>query len=112
MAAEVYAAKCKGCGHLSYPTHYYCPSCGGTKFDAEPIVGEGRLLTWTREYALSLDYAVRYITLGIAELDMGIRATGKIDIEEPEVGMKVRTEVGKVREILGDDIKGLVFKAA
>ena len=112
MTAQVFAAKCKGCGHLSYPTHFYCPECGGHRFDPAPIEGEGKLLTWTRVYALSLDYAVRYITLGIAELDMGIRATGKLDVDEPEVGMTVRTEVGKVREILGDDIKGLVFKAA
>jgi hypothetical protein len=111
MAMNVEAAKCRKCGKLSYPTHFYCPACHGTRFEPVPVEGEGRLLTWTRVYALPLDYAQLYVTLGIVELDMGVRATGRLEIAEPKTGARVRTHVGKVREINGKDITGLVFTA-
>jgi len=111
MAANVEAAKCRNCGRLSYPTHFYCPSCRGTLFEPVPVGGEGRLLTWTRVYALPLDYAELFITLGIVELDMGVRATGRLDIAQPKTGARVRTHIGKVREISGKDVTGLVFTA-
>jgi hypothetical protein len=111
MVQTVEAAKCASCGKLSYPRHFYCPACHGTRFEPVPIEGEGKLLTWTRVYALPLDYAVRYTTLGIVELEMGVRATGQLDIAEPKTGQRVRARVGKVREIGGKDIAGLIFNA-
>ena len=112
MAARVEAARCRSCGKLSYPTHFVCPSCRGTGFDPVPIEGEGTLLTWTRVYALPLDYDDLYITLGIVELDMGVRATGRLAIPAPRVGARVRAGIGKVRETAGKDISGLVFTEA
>ena len=111
MARNVDAAKCRNCGKLSYPTHFYCPACRGTHFDPVPVEGEGTLLTWTRVYALPLDYAQLYVTLGIVELDMGVRAMGRLEITEPRTGARVRASIGKVREISGKDITGLVFTA-
>lgn len=108
--ATVDAAKCRACGKLSYPTHFYCPSCKGTKFDPVPLTGEGTLLTYTRVYALPLDYEDLYITLGIVELDMGVRATGRVLMDDPAIGKRVRATVGKVRETGGKDIQGLVFE--
>jgi uncharacterized protein len=112
MAATVNAAKCKNCGKLSYPTHFYCPSCRGTAFESAPVTGEGKLLTWTRVYALPLDYEDLYITLGIVELDMGVRATGRLNIAEPKIGARVRAGLGVVRDIGGRDVTGLVFTEA
>src|SRR5512140_1187708 len=112
MAMNVEAAKCRNCGKLSYPTHFYCPGCKGTKFEPVPVGGEGKLLTWTRVYALPLEYEDLYITLGIVELDMGTRATGRLDIAEPRIGARVRARVGKVRETAGKDITGLIFSEA
>ena len=111
MARTVEAAKCKACGKLSYPTHFYCPACGGRKFEPVTIEGEGTLLTWTRVYALPLDYADLFITLGIVEMDMGVRATGRLDIAEPQSGARVRASLGTVREIGGKEVTGLVFTA-
>lgn len=111
MARTVEAAKCKACGKLSYPTHFYCPACRGRKFEPVAIEGEGTLLTWTRVYALPLDYAELFITLGIVEMDMGVRATGRLDIAEPQNGARVRASLGTVREIGGNEVTGLVFTA-
>ncbi len=111
MPRDVEAAKCRKCGTLSYPTHFYCRSCKGTKFEPVPVTGEGKLLTWTKVYALPLDYEDLYITLGIVELDMGVRATGRLEMAEPRIGARVRARVGKVRETAGKDITGLIFSA-
>jgi uncharacterized OB-fold protein len=106
----VEAAKCRTCDKLTYPTHFYCPSCGGTSFEGVPIQGMGTLLTWTRVYALPLDFEDLYITLGIVELDMGIRATGRLEIDNPTMGARVRADVGKVRSMGGKDVAGLLFR--
>ncbi len=111
MARPVEAAKCRNCGTVQYPTHFYCPKCRGREFDPVPVEGEGRIVTWTRVYALPLDYAELFITLGIVEMDMGVRATGRLLIGEPAAGARVRAAVGKVREINGKDVTGLVFTA-
>lgn len=109
MAHTVNAAKCKKCGKLSYPTHFYCPACGDMKFESVPVEGGGTLLTFTRAYALPLDYEVLYITLGIVQMDQGIRATGQLDMAEPVTGMRVRATVAPVRDINGRDVYGLRF---
>jgi uncharacterized OB-fold protein len=111
MATRIYAAKCAQCGKLSYPTHYYCPECHGRKFEEVPLEGKGTLVTWTRCYSLPLDYAVRYITLGIVKMDMGVNALGRLEIDEPRRGMRVTAGIGKVRELNGNDVEGLVFAA-
>ncbi len=111
MANATMAAKCKACDALSYPTHFYCPSCGMQEFEPVPIEGEGKLLTWTRAHALSLDYAQRYITLGIVEMDMGVCVTGQLAIDEPRIGMRVQAGQDQVRETSGQAIYGLVFRA-
>ena len=40
-------------------------------------------------------HGVNFITLGIVELDQGVRATGRLDIDEPRIGMRVRVGVGQ-----------------
>jgi uncharacterized OB-fold protein len=109
MLATVNAAKCTSCGALSYPTHFLCPKCGAKGFEPTPIEGEGELLTYTRAYALALDYEQRYLTLGIVQMDSGIRTTGQLDIDEPRMGMRVRATVGTVRVTGDSEIIGLIF---
>ena len=112
MARGVEAAKCVACGRLSYPTHFTCPACGGTGFEGVPIEGEGSILTWTRTYALPLDFSDLYITLGIVEMDIGVRVLARLDIEEPEMGARVVAGLGTVRHSGGKDLTGLRFTAA
>ena len=38
--------------------------------------------------------------------------TGQLNVDEPKTGMRLRASVGKVRETLGTEIKGLVFERA
>jgi uncharacterized OB-fold protein len=103
---------CKACGFKSYPRHARCPSCGKTEFDAAPLQGKAKLLTFTRVHMLSLAYTERFITLGIVEFDSGFRALGKLLVDEPRVGMKLKAEIGTVRAEGGDKVTGLCFRAA
>jgi uncharacterized OB-fold protein len=112
MAKVVNAAQCKKCGKLSYPTHFYCPECGHTEFEAIPIKGEGTLLTWTRSYALPIDYAQLYLGLGIVQMDMGLRVTGQLALTDPKLGMRVKSRVDKVRDVGAKEVHGLVFDPA
>ncbi|MCX7018491.1 MAG: hypothetical protein WCK47_13195 [bacterium] len=111
MEHTVNAAKCMKCGKITYPTHFYCPACGSTDFGAVAVEGEGTLLTFTRAYTLPLDYEDLYLTLGIVEMDQGIRATGQLDIDEPATGIRVLASVGPVRDVDGRTVYGLKFRA-
>ena len=103
---------CRACGYKTYPRHARCPSCGKREFDAVPLEGAARLLTFTRVHMLSLAYTERFITLGIVEFESGFRALGRLHVDEPRIGMKLRAETGVVRAADGDKVTGLCFRAA
>ena len=109
---EIYASVCKGCGAVAYPQHKCCKTCGKTRFDAVPLEGNATLLTFTRVYNLSLAFDERYITIGIVEFDNGARALGRLEVDRPEIGMKLSTFVAAVRTEAYDTFEGLWFREA
>lgn len=98
---------CVSCGRPSYPSHAHCPACGGTDFTARAFEGTATLLTFTRVHMLSLAYTDLYITLGIVEFPDGTRALGRLDVEEPEIGMKLKAKIGTLRDDPYTEIVGL-----
>lgn len=104
---EAYA--CKSCGRKVYPRHTHCPSCGGSDFDVLPLEGGATLLTFTRVHQLSLAFTERYITIGIVEFDNGARATGRLFVDEPRIGMKLRAEYRAVSTHGYETREGLAF---
>jgi len=115
MALEIYAYKCKKCGHLHYPFRMRCKECGKNdqfEFETVPLPRKGKLLTFTYVYNLPPAYAVAKLGLGIVELENGLRITGQIQIPEPKIGMKVTGAVEAVREDEYDRRYGMVFYAA
>jgi uncharacterized OB-fold protein len=103
---------CKACGYKAYPRHARCPSCGKREFDTAPLEGAAKLLTFTRVHMLSLAYTERFITLGIVEFANGFRALGRLHVDEPRIGMKLKTEIGPVRHEDGEVVTGLCFREA
>ncbi len=103
---------CKACGRACYPEHACCPACGKTDFEPCAFEGTATLLTFTRVHMLSLAYADRYITLGIVEFPDGTRALGRLDVDEPEIGMKLKTGTGVVRSDGLTEVEGLRFTQA
>lgn len=115
MSREIYAYRCRRCGHLHYPYRMVCRSCGANEhneFDPVPLAKDGTLLTFTELHNLPSDFEVPRLKLGIVELDGGVRITGQLEIEEPRIGMRVRGEVGVVRRESYDRRYGMVFREA
>jgi len=106
---SVYGNRCSACGKVSYPAHHVCPECGEGAFEPVELAGEGTVLTYTDVYALPLDYAQRYLRLGMVELDLGVRATGQLLDENPEIGKRVKVTIGVVRQSSDKKIYGLQF---
>jgi len=109
---DIYAYKCRKCGHLHYPYRMVCKKCGENEyneFDPVALPKKGKLLTFTHAYNLPADYMVAKLGLGIVELENGIRITGQLQIPDPRIGMKVRGEVEVVRRDEYDRYYGMVF---
>ena len=106
---SVYGNRCSACSKVSYPAHCVCPECGEGAFEPVELTGEGTVLTYTDVYALPLDYAQRYLRLGMVELDLGVRATGQLLDENPEIGKRVKVTIGVVRQSSDKKIYGLQF---
>jgi len=112
MEKNIYAYKCKRCGHVHYPYRTICKQCGRNdhnEFDIVPLSKKGKLITFTHLYTLPADYETVKLTLGIVELDDGQKITGQLRIEEPKIGMKVKGEVEIVRKDEYNKYLGMVF---
>jgi uncharacterized OB-fold protein len=114
----VNASKCPTCGKLFYPSVMVCSECNtrrdpsGEIFSAweeVPLEGSCKLLAWTKVYALPEGYEIPYLLFGIVEFENGLRASGRLLVEEPVTGMDLNAEAGVVREEKGEEIFGLIF---
>ncbi|CEP69172.1 Nucleic acid-binding, OB-fold [Moorella glycerini] len=112
MEAKMYAYKCTSCGKLHHPAYFVCRQCGQRQFEAIPLEGEATLLTYTRVYNLPEGYMKPWLAFGIVEFDNGLRVAGQIDCEDLAVGMRLKATVGVVKEGVGQDYYGFIFKKA
>lgn len=106
---ELYSYRCTSCGELHHPAHYVCRKCGATDFEQEPLSGEATVLTWTKVYNLPEGYMKPYLCFCIAEFENGLRVSGQIDTDAPAVGMRVKSQVGIVKEAVDRDYVGFIF---
>lgn len=112
MEKNIYAYKCKRCGHVQYPYRTICRGChenDHNEFDIVAMSKKGKLLTFTHLYNPPSDFETVFLTLGIVELDDGNRITCQLNISKPKMGMEV---VGKVEVVRKDEYHkyyGMVF---
>ena len=112
MEMNIYGYKCKHCGHVQYPYRTICRNCHKNdhgEFDIVPLAKEGKLLTFTNLYSLPPDFETVTIMLGIVELSDNNRITGRLDIKNPQMGMKVKGKVEVVRQDDYNKYWGMVF---
>ena len=115
VGRHVYGYRCRSCDTLHYPFRMRCKGCGNLEFfefDAEPLPTTGILLTYTHVHNLPAEYAVERLGLGVVQLVNGIRVTGQVDVEQPQMGMAVAGAVEVVRHETYGDFWGFVFRAA
>ncbi len=110
MAQEMYAYKCTACGELHHPKHYVCKKCVNRKFEEVPLGGEVTLVTYTKVYNLPEGYMKPYMGFGIVKFTNGLVVSGQLEVENPEIGMKLTATVGVVKEGIGKDYYGFIFK--
>ena len=110
----IVAYQCKQCGKLHYPWHDRCLACKGREFDPVKPQGKARLLTFTRIYNLPWGFDQRYLTIGVAEFENGVRAMGQIKADEADplaIGMMMKPSWEPVRVQYGENVYGLVLEA-
>ena len=115
MELQIYAYKCKRCGHVHYPYRTVCINCkenSHNEFEIVPIAKDGTLLTFTHNFTLPGDYETVSITLGVVQLSDGLRMMGQLAIEKPRIGMKVNGAVGVVRKDEYNKYLGMIFSEA
>jgi len=108
----IVAYKCKKCGKIHYPYHDRCLACKNREFEKIGPVGDVKLLTFTRIYNLPWGFDQRYLTIGIAEFENGIRAMGQIKVDESfplKLGMIMKAGWEPVRLQAGENVYGLKF---
>lgn len=111
MSEQMFAYKCTECGELHHPRHYVCRKCGSQKFEEIPLDGEGSLVTWTRVYNLPEGYMKPWLAFGIVKFPNGLTVSGQLEVEKPEIGMKLQGTVDVVKEGVGKDYYGFIFKS-
>jgi len=102
--------KCKKCGTIVYPKRLLCSSCKGKDFEEHPLGDEGRIVTFTKLWAIPEGIEQLPLTLAIVELDGKVRVTGQVLSEEIKIGDKVRPVWGHIRRIRGKEIQGFRFE--
>jgi|SRR5664280_1463778 uncharacterized OB-fold protein len=121
QAPEIYAYKCNDCGTSYYPVPMLCKKCSGRR-DPSGIVykdwekfsldGPCKLLTWTRVWALPEGYDRPYLLFGIVEFPNGLRASGRLEVENPGSGMNLVAGVEESSERPGAPVNVFVFSEA
>lgn len=110
MEQKMYAYKCTACGTLHHPKHYVCKSCVNREFEEVPLGGEVILVTYTKVYNLPEGYMKPYMGFGVVKFTNGLVVSGQLEVENPQIGMKLMATVGVVKEGIGKDYYGFIFK--
>jgi len=103
------AYRCLKCGRVSYPKHARCPGCGHREFEEFEVRGTGRVLTYTKLYAVPRGVDRIPLPLCIVEFEGGVKMTGQLT-GEAEIGSKVRPVWRRLRKVRGRDVYGFAFE--
>ena len=114
---QISAYRCDACGEIFYPAPMICAKCGVRR---NPVTGHGwstfdlegpcTLLAWTRVWNLPEGYTKKFLQFGIVEFENGLRASGRVEVDAPQTGMKLTATVEESDERPGKPVKIFVFK--
>jgi uncharacterized OB-fold protein len=108
------AYRCKKCGKVHYPYHDRCLACKGREFETIRPEGRARLLTFTQIFNLPWGFNQRFLIIGIAQFENGIKAMGQVKADsvadlKPGMEMEPRWEAVRVDQS-GEEVYGLKFE--
>ncbi len=108
------AYKCRACGRVHYPFHDRCLNCHGRDFEEIKPEGCAKLLTFTQIFNLPWGFDQRFLVIGVAEFENGVRAMGQVNIagetlEGLRPGMLMNATWEPVRAQYGEHVYGLKY---
>ncbi|MEM4245935.1 MAG: OB-fold domain-containing protein [Candidatus Bathyarchaeia archaeon] len=102
--------KCDKCGKQTYLKHAVCHECKGRSFSSIELDGSGKVITLTRLYAPPEGIEEMPLTLGIIELDNGVRLTAQLTDQNLKMGDRVCAVWKKLRTVQGREVYGFGFQ--
>ncbi len=109
------AYKCRKCGRIHYPFHDRCLDCKGREFEEIKPEGKAHLLTYTQIFNLPWGFDQRFLFIGVAEFENGVKAMGQVAADSPDqlkLGMALEASWAPVRVQYGENIYGLKYTPA
>ena len=114
---EILGHRCCACGSIYYPAPMICAKCSarrdpvtGKHWETFALEGPVTLRSWTRVWNLPDGYNVKFLLFGIAEFANGLRASGRVAVEEPTIGMRLPSRVEESDERPGKPVNIFVFE--
>jgi uncharacterized OB-fold protein len=106
------AYRCKKCGKVHYPFHDRCMACKGREFEVIKPQGKARLLTYTQIFNLPWGFDQRFLIIGVAEFEDGVKAMGQVianSVDELKIGMAVEASWEPIRMQYGENVYGIKY---
>jgi len=110
IAIEAY--QCKNCGKVHYPFHDRCMVCKRRDFEVIKPQGKANLITYTQIFNLPWGFDQRFLIIGVAEFENGVKAMGQIEansVDELKVGMPVIASWEPIRVQYGENVFGIKY---
>jgi uncharacterized OB-fold protein len=110
---QIVAYKCRKCGKVHYPFHDRCLACKSREFDQIKPQGNAKLITFTQIFNLPWGFDQRFLFIGVAEFENGVKAMGQIkadSVDELKLGMMMKPSWEPVRVMYGENVYGLKFE--
>jgi uncharacterized OB-fold protein len=110
---KIVGYRCKQCGRVHFPKHERCLDCRGRDFEAIAPEGDATLLAYTQIFNLPWGFDERFLIIGVAQFENGIKAMGQIkaeDLDSIATGMVLRPSWEPVRHRYGEPVFGLKFE--
>jgi uncharacterized OB-fold protein len=109
---EIEAYRCKKCGKVHYPFHDRCMTCKGREFEIINPQGKAKLLTYTQIFNLPWGFDQRFLIIGVAEFEDGVKAMGQINassLDKLKIGMAVEASWEPIRQQYGENVYGIMY---
>jgi uncharacterized OB-fold protein len=120
---HVYAMICPACGKRFYPSVMICDACHTRRnplhathpdprfpaWEEEILEGTCTLLTWTQVFALPEGFDRTSLDFCIVDFPNKLRASGRLNVENPEIGMRLVAHVDIVNQKANTNNYGFIF---
>ena len=110
---KIVGYKCKKCGRVHFPKHEQCLDCQSRDFEAIAPEGNATLLAYTQIFTLPWGFDERFLIIGVAQFENGIKAMGQIkaqDLDAIGTGTALHPSWEPVRYVHGEPVFGLKFE--